>query len=82
VKYGTAADRRGGDTTMAGTFFTGRWARQVCDHRDGLGGGILDLIQQVRGGSRGEALRWLADMRGFTLDDFQSSPRGQAPTGP
>src|SRR5215469_484411 len=43
----------------------GRWY----DHRDNVGGGILDLIVHVRGGRRGEAARWLADMRGLTLDN-------------
>jgi hypothetical protein len=37
------------------------------DHRDGIGGGVLDLIQHVRGGSRFDALRWLADSRCVTL---------------
>ena len=39
------------------------------DHRDGIGGGVLDLIQHVRGASRQDALRWLASMVGFKLDD-------------
>jgi hypothetical protein len=38
------------------------------DHRDGIGGGILDLIQHVRGGSRTESLRWLSDQFGLPLD--------------
>jgi hypothetical protein len=38
------------------------------DHRDGIGSGILDLIVRVRGGTRGEALRWLADWRCVRLD--------------
>jgi hypothetical protein len=38
------------------------------DHRDGVGGGILDLIRHVRGGTRGQALRWLADAMGIELD--------------
>jgi hypothetical protein len=49
--------------------------RRWYDHRDGTGGGILALIQHVRGGSRAEALRWLADHRGITLD-------GDAPPSP
>jgi hypothetical protein len=42
----------------------GRWY----DHRDNVGGGKLALIQHIRGGSRGEALKWLADMMGIELD--------------
>jgi hypothetical protein len=32
------------------------------------GGGVLDLIVQIRGGSRQEALRWLADFAGMIID--------------
>jgi hypothetical protein len=39
------------------------------DHRDGVGGGVLDLIQHVRGCDRGAALRWLADLNGMPIDD-------------
>src|SRR5215472_11919197 len=39
------------------------------DHRDAVGGGVLDLIVHVRGGSRQDALRWLADYQGTPLDD-------------
>ena len=39
------------------------------DHRDGVGGGVLDLIQHVRDCDRGAALRWLADLKGMPLDD-------------
>ena len=48
-------------------------ADKMCffDHRDNVGGGVLDLIQQVRGGTRGAALRWLADINGVALDDRQ-----------
>jgi hypothetical protein len=38
------------------------------DYRDSIGGGILDLIRHVRGGTRGQALRWLADAMGIELD--------------
>jgi hypothetical protein len=44
------------------------------DHRDGIGGGVLKLIQHVRGGSRGDALRWLADWRGIPLSNAPLSP--------
>ncbi|MFN0164984.1 MAG: hypothetical protein ACKV22_01020 [Bryobacteraceae bacterium] len=39
------------------------------DHVTGDGGGVLDLIVRVQGGTRAEALRWLADYCGVTLDD-------------
>ena len=38
------------------------------DHRDGVGGGVLDLIQHVLGCDRGAALRWLADFTGLPLE--------------
>ncbi|HEY6345098.1 MAG TPA: hypothetical protein VIY49_26675 [Bryobacteraceae bacterium] len=38
------------------------------DHRDGVGGGVLDLICLVRGGSRQEALKWWAEYRCVQLD--------------
>lgn len=33
------------------------------------GGGVLDLVVRVRGGSRQDALRWVADLVGYPLDD-------------
>ncbi len=39
------------------------------DHRDGCGGGVLDLVQRVLGYSRADALRWLADLAGMPLAD-------------
>jgi hypothetical protein len=39
------------------------------DHRDGVGGGVLDLIQRVLGCERAEALRWLSDFTGLPLED-------------
>jgi len=44
------------------------------DHRDGVGGGVLDLIQHVRGGTRGDALNWLADLIGVQLDERPPKP--------
>ncbi|HKD07679.1 MAG TPA: hypothetical protein VKB79_17395 [Bryobacteraceae bacterium] len=44
------------------------------DHADGVGGGILDLISRVRGGSRSDALRWLADASGVTLATPKADP--------
>jgi hypothetical protein len=39
------------------------------DFRDDTGGGVLDLVVAVRGGSRQDALRWLADFAGVAMDD-------------
>ena len=36
---------------------------------DGEGGGILDLVQRVLGGSRTDALRWVAELTGVPLQD-------------
>jgi len=38
------------------------------------GGGVLDLVVQVRGGNRADALRWLADLAGVRMDDTPLSP--------
>ena len=38
------------------------------------GGGLLDLVVQVRGGNRADALRWLADLAGVPMDDTPLSP--------
>jgi hypothetical protein len=40
----------------------------------GQGGGVLDLIIQVRGGSRADALRWAAVFSGVTLQARPLSP--------
>ncbi|HXI43537.1 MAG TPA: hypothetical protein VNH18_19905 [Bryobacteraceae bacterium] len=42
------------------------------DHRDGIGGGVLDLVAHVQGSTRQDALRWLADLTGVTLDHRSS----------
>ncbi len=42
------------------------------DHRDGAGGGVLDLIQLVRGGFRAEAMEWLKAFAGV-----DSGPAGR-----
>ena len=33
------------------------------------GGGVLDLVQRIDGGSRQEAVKWVADFAGVPLDD-------------
>src|SRR5262245_49645268 len=38
------------------------------DYRDGDGGGVLDLIQHVRCGARADALKFVAELAGLTLD--------------
>lgn len=45
------------------------------DHAAGVGGGVLDLIQSVRGCDRRSALQWLADVHGVSLDQ-NSRPAG------
>ena len=44
------------------------------DFRDAIGGGIIGLIRHVRGGSRQDALKWLADLVGVPLADRPLSP--------
>jgi hypothetical protein len=63
-RRGQAWWRRGDGWSVSLDDEHGRWY----DRRDGIGGGILDLIVHVRGGTRGEALRWLADWRCVRLD--------------
>jgi hypothetical protein len=45
------------------------------DHARCEGGGIIDLVVLVRGGSRQDALRWLADLAGVELDDSPADPK-------
>jgi hypothetical protein len=49
------------------------------DFVDDSGGGVLDLVQRVRGGSRQDALKWVADFAAIHLDDqpLQSEQRRQ-----
>jgi hypothetical protein len=44
------------------------------DFATGEGGGVLDLVQHVRGGSRSDALRFVADLVGVLLNDGPLSP--------
>jgi hypothetical protein len=39
------------------------------DFPTGEGGGVLDLVVRIRGGSRQDALRWVADFIGCPLDN-------------
>ena len=67
----TAATWRVGD----GLSVSGDDSRGVFhDFVTGEGGGILDLIVTVRGGSRQDALRWLAEFTGAPLEDKPLSP--------
>jgi hypothetical protein len=47
------------------------------DHARGEGGGVLDLVQAVRGCRRAEALAWLADYLGVQLSQPTSGMRSQ-----
>jgi hypothetical protein len=48
------------------------------DFTAGEGGGVLDLITTIQGGSRQNALRWLADFSGFPLEDTPLSAEERA----
>jgi hypothetical protein len=63
--------RGGGSLNVALNDAKGVWY----DHATGEGGGILDLIQRARGGTRGEAFRWLADYSGVPLDPLPVGER-------
>lgn len=43
------------------------------------GGGVLDFVIRIRGGSRQDALRWVADFVGYQLDDrpFSATERAR-----
>jgi hypothetical protein len=62
-----AAPWRGGDgqDSVSGNDARGVWR----DFVSGEGGGILDLVQRVKGGNRADALRFVADMAGVPLGD-------------
>uniref|UniRef100_Q01TT2 DNA primase n=1 Tax=Solibacter usitatus (strain Ellin6076) TaxID=234267 RepID=Q01TT2_SOLUE len=45
------------------------------DFVSGAGGGVLDLIQHVRGGRRVDALQYVAELAGLTLGSRQFSKR-------
>ncbi len=47
------------------------------DHRDGVGGGVLDLVAHVRGGTRCGAADWLADFLGIPLDGRRLTPTAE-----
>ncbi len=62
---------RGGDgLNVSGDDSRGVWH----DFATNEGGGVLDLVVQVRGGSRTDALRWCADLVGAPLSDTPLSP--------
>jgi hypothetical protein len=48
------------------------------DHAAGAGGGVLDLIMAAQGGTRQEALGWLADFLGVELDSTEFSTDARA----
>lgn len=66
---------RGGDgLNVSGDDSRGVWHDFVSDE----GGGVLDLVVTVRGGSRRDALRWLAEYTGTPLQDKPLSPEDRA----
>jgi hypothetical protein len=48
------------------------------DYVTGDSGGMLDLVVKVRGGSRADALRWVADLAGIAMDDTPLSAADRA----
>ena len=50
------------------------------DHAAGEGGGLLDLVVKVRGGTKQEAVRYLAALAGIPIDD--DSPAAVEATAP
>lgn len=74
-RYRAVATWRGGDGyTVSLDDARGVWHDPVPDE----GGGVLDLVVRVRGGSRADALRWCADLVGIPLDDHPLSPADRA----
>lgn len=61
----TAAWRGGDGLNVSLDDTRGLWHDFTTDE----GGGVLDLVIRVRGGSRQDALRWVADLVGCPLDD-------------
>lgn len=60
---------RGGESpqSVSGDDGRGVWHDFVTND----GGGVLDLVQRIRGGNRADALRWTADLAGVALDDHR-----------
>jgi len=76
IRHGRArATWRGGDGwSVSLNNERGVWHDFVADE----GGGILDLIVQVLGGTRADALRWAAEFAGVPLDDKPFSAADRA----
>jgi len=66
---GTAFWRGGDGLNVSLNDARGTWY----DFATGDGGGVLDLVVTVRGGTRQDALRWLADFAGVPMDDTPQS---------
>jgi hypothetical protein len=60
---GAATWRNGDGLNVSGDDARGVWH----DFKTDEGGGVLDLVQRVRGCSRADALRWCADLAGVPL---------------
>jgi hypothetical protein len=74
-RYRAVATWHGGDGySVALDDSCGVWHDKVPDE----GGGILGLVVRVRGGTRAEALRWVADLAGIQLDDKPLSAEARA----
>jgi hypothetical protein len=69
-----AAWRNGDGLNVALDDSRGVWHDFVTDD----GGGVLDLVAQFRGGSRQDALKWLAEFAGMPLSDTPLSPADRA----
>jgi hypothetical protein len=67
---------RGGDSPNAISLSDSK--NTFYDHVETHGGGVLDLIALVNGGSRQDALKWLAQFTGTALDDRPLSPEDRA----
>jgi hypothetical protein len=71
-KWRAVALWRGGDgLSVSGDDGRGVWK----DFAGNEGGGMLDLVVRVRGGPRQDALRWVAELAGISLENKPQSPR-------
>lgn len=75
-KYRGAAVWRGGDNPQSVALDDSR--NTWYDFPTGEGGGVLDLVVRIRGGSRQDALRWTADFAGIPMDDRKPAPADRA----
>lgn len=71
LKFGRAPAfwRKTSDRNVSLNDAKGTWY----DFRDSVGGGVLGLVQHVRGGTRADAYRWLAERFGLPVDQHEMS---------